>query len=99
MPQPRRILIVGREQEATDRLTRLLEAAGCIVTSTLNDEVAIDLAGSSEYDALLVGQEVPDSDGRYVATQARNRRTDLVVIPVRGLQAVMTQLRQAGVTP
>lgn len=99
MPQPRRILIVGREQEATDRLTRLLEASGCIVTTTLSDEVAIDLAGSSEYDALLIGQEVPDADSRYLATQARNRRTGVAVIPVRGLQAVMTQLRQAGVTP
>ena len=92
-------MIVGREQEATDRITRLLESVGCIVTATLSDEVAIDLAGSSEYDALLIGDEVPDSDARYVAAESRSKKPDLPVVVVRGAEAVLTQLRQAGVSP
>jgi CheY-like chemotaxis protein len=99
MYNPCRILIVGREQEETDRITRLLEAVGCIVTATLSDEVAIDLAGSSEYNALLIGDEVPDSDARYVAAESRSKKPDLPVVVVRGAEAVLTQLRQAGVSP
>ena len=93
----KRILIVGREQEFLDRVTRLLEMAGYIVTGTLDDGVAIDLAGSSDYDALLIGGEVPESDRRYVTSEARNQRPSMAVIIVHSAQSVLTQLRQAAI--
>ena len=37
-----------------ERLARILEGAGYIVASTTNDGVAIDMAGASGYDALLI---------------------------------------------
>ena len=98
MNQNSRILIVGRERRILDRVTRLLEMAGCIVTSTLDDGVAIDLAGSSDYDALLIGGEVSESDRRYVRSEARSKNPSMAVLIIHSAESVLTQLRQAGIT-
>ena len=98
MNERNRILVVGRQQESLDPVIRLLESVGCIVTGTLNDSVAIDLAGSSDYDALLIGQDVSRPDQRYVIAMARSKSPLMQVLVVRGLQSVLTQLRQAGIT-
>lgn len=92
-----RILLVGRTQDSMDRLTGILEMAGYIVTATTDDGVAIDLAGSSTYEALLIGREVSAADRRYVATQSRKIDSSLAVLVVNSPQSVLTQLRQAGV--
>lgn len=97
MNQNNRILLVGREQGAMDQLTGILEMAGFIVTATADDGVAIDLAGTSRYGALLIGREVSSVDRRYVATQARKNDSSLAVLVVNSTQSVLTQLRQAGV--
>ena len=97
MNERTRILIVGREQEYTDRIIGILESVGCIVTGTLSDGVAIDLAESADYDVLLIGDEVSQSDGRYVATEARRKKPWITVVMVQGPESVLTQLRQAGV--
>ena len=97
MNERTRILIVGREQEYTDRIIGILEGVGCIVTGTLSDGVAIDLADSADYDVLLIGDEVPQSDGRYVATEARKKKPWITVVMVQSPESVLTQLRQAGV--
>ena len=97
MNERTRILIVGREQEYTDRIIGILESVGCIVTGTLSDGVAIDLADSADYDVLLIGDEVPHSDGRYVATEARKKKPWITVVMVQSPESVLTQLRQAGV--
>mgnify|MGYP002037095304 CR=1 FL=1 len=81
-----------------DKLTRLLESVGCIVTGTLSDAVAIDLAGSSDYDALLIAGGVSQSDGRYVTTKARDNKVSMPVIVVQGPKSILTQLRQAGIS-
>jgi DNA-binding response OmpR family regulator len=97
MAENNRILLVGREQREMDQLTGILEMAGFIVTATADDGVAIDLAGSSSYGALLIGPEVSSVDRRYVATQARKNDRSLAVLVVNSNQSVLTQLRQAGV--
>jgi DNA-binding response OmpR family regulator len=97
MNQNNRILLVGRDQGAMDQLTGILEMAGFIVTATADDGIAIDLAGSSDYGALLIGREVSPIDRRYVATQARKNDSSLAVLVVNSTQSVLTQLRQAGV--
>ena len=97
MNEQLRILIVGRQQESLEIVTRILESVGCIVTGTLSDSVVIDLARSSDYDALLIGDEVAHADGRYIATEARNKNPSMPVIVVRGPESVLTQLRQARI--
>ena len=91
-----RLLLVGRRQENIDQLTGILETAGYIVTATQDDGVAIDLAGSSSYAALLIGWEVPASNRRYVATQCRLKDSFLTVVVVNSPNSVLTQLRQSG---
>ena len=93
-----RILIFGREQQSMDVVTRILETAGFIVTGTLDEGVAIDLAGNSDYEALVIGREVSPSDRRYVATKSRDASPSLTVVAVQSPESVLTQLRQAGVS-
>ena len=81
-----------------DNVTRLLESVGCIVAGTLIDTVAVDLASSSDYDALLIGDEVPQLDGGYIAAEARNKKPSMPVIIVHSPESVLTQLRLAGVS-
>ncbi len=93
-----RILIVGRHQDRVDRTTAILERVGYIVTGTLDDGVAIDLVGYSQFDALLIDREVSPQDRRYVATQAREADPDTRVVVVENPEAVLTRLRHAGLT-
>ena len=96
MPDNNRILLVGRQHSRMEQLTTILEMAGFIVTATTDDGVAIDLAGSSTYEALLIDSDVAQPDRRYVATQCRNRDRLLVVLTVNSPRSLLTQLRQAG---
>jgi len=91
-----RILIVGRHQDRLDRTTAILERVGHIVTGTLDDGVAIDLVGYSQFDALLIDREVSPQDRRYVATQAREADPDTRVVVVESPEAVLTRLRHSG---
>ena len=95
MSRNKRIVVLGRNSGDVDGLTRILEGAGYIVTSTINDGVAIDMVGSSTYDAMLITREVAEADRRYVATQSRNRDVGLPVLTVNSLRSVLTQLQQA----
>ena len=90
----KRIVILGRDASGLDSLTRILEGAGYIVASTTNDGVAIDMVGSSSYDALLIGRDVAEADRRYVATESRNRDIGIVVLTVNSPRSVLTQLSQ-----
>ena len=94
MSQNKRVVIVGRRQDSIDRVTRLLEGAGYIVTSTTNDGVAIDMVSNSAYAALLIGGEVSQADRRYITTEARNHNTSLAVLTIHSPQSVLTQLSQ-----
>ena len=95
MQKHRRILIVGRRQEAVDRTTRILEGDGHIVTDTLIDAVAIDMSGSSNFDALVLARSLPLSDRGYVAREISERQPSIIVVTEHSPQSVLIQLRQA----
>lgn len=95
MSSNKRLVVLGRDAADINRLTGILEGAGYIVTSTTNDGIAIDMVGSSTYDAMLISRDVPDADRRYVATEARNRDMGLPVLMVNNPRSVLTQLKQA----
>ena len=94
MKQNRRLVVVGRRQDTIDRVTRLLEGAGYIVTSTTNDGVAIDMVSNSNYDALLIGSEVSQGDRLHIITEARNHNDSMAVLTMHSPQSVLTQLSQ-----
>ncbi len=98
MNQNIRIVMVARDQEFLDEVTHLLEGVGYIVTGTLSDGIAIDLAKSSEYDAVLIGSEISQTDRRYVANEIRSVHPMMPVVVVEGVESVLAQLRQAGIT-
>ena len=75
MAETNRILFMGRDWKSMDIVTRILEGVGCTVTGTVSDAVAIDLAGSSDYAALIIDDEVSQSDARYVAREATMSRS------------------------
>ena len=93
-----RILMVGRDQKNLEGTTKILEQVGVIVTGTTDDSIAIDLVGSSQYDALLISRDVSLPDRRYITTQARNLDVDIPVVVVESPEAVLIRLRHAGVT-
>ena len=97
MSDDKRILMVGRYQDVMDRVTALLENVGFTVTSTQDDGAAIDMAGSSGFDALLIGEELPQADRRYVTVEARRRNPRMAVIVVVSPESVLTQVKQAGI--
>ena len=90
----KRIVVLGRDSSDIDQLTRILEGAGYIVSSTTNDSVAVDMVGSSSYDALLIARDVAEADRRYVSTQSRNRDVGLLVLTVNSPRSILTQLAQ-----
>ena len=93
-----RILMVGRDQKSLEGTTKILEQVGVIVTGTSDDSIAIDLVGSSQYDALLISRDVSLPDRRYITTQARNLDLNIPVVVVESPEAVLIRLRHAGVT-
>ena len=95
MNSNKRLVVLGRDASGIDRLTTILEGAGYIVTSTTNDGVAIDMVGSSTYDAMLITRDVAEADRRYVATESRSRDVGLTVLTVNSARSVLTQLTQA----
>ena len=95
MTEPSRILVVGRHEDTTHKFTRALESDGHIVTSTLSDAIALDLAGSSDFDAVVIGSGVSHADGRYLSTQIRGKKPSTAIIVAHGPESVLSQLRQA----
>lgn len=92
---PYRVLIVSRQEDVLDKVTRTLESDAYIVTGTLSDTVALDLAGSSDFDALLISSGVSLSDRGYLANEVRKRQPSIPVVLVEGPSSVLIQLRQA----
>ena len=90
-----RVLIVEREEDTMARTTRALEGDAYIVTGTMDDAVALDLAGSTDFDALLIGKGVSLSDRRHLSTQVRKRQPTIPVVHVNDPTSVLIQLRQA----
>ncbi len=97
MNDDQRILLFGLYQDVIDQVTGLLEGVGFTVTSTQDDGVAIDMAGSSNFGALLIDEGLPQVDRRYVTVEARRRNPSMAVIIVRSPESVLTQVKQAGI--
>ena len=91
----RRILVYADREEELASLTARLDADGHSTTGTALDELAVDLAASSEYEAFVIDHLVPPSDQLRLTTEISRRSPGILVIRANGPEAVVTQLRQA----
>ena len=91
----RRVLLVGDEQEKADRVTRILEGDGYIVTTTLSSTTALDLADNSPFDALVIDAEVPLTDRRYLLRVVQVKEPFTASVIVESPASVVSQLKQA----
>ena len=89
-----RVLIVGRQQTMIDKVTSTLELEGYSV-STLSDDVAVDLATSSDFDAVLIGSGVSEPDRLKLKGDVLRVQPSTKVAQAHGPESVVTVLRQA----
>lgn len=90
-----RALVVALNERRADELTQILERNGCMVTSTVSVTTALDLAGYSEFEAVVVAEDVPPADRSYLRTQIARRLPQAVFVSNRSARSVMLQLTQA----
>jgi DNA-binding NtrC family response regulator len=91
----KRILVFADRQDELDALTARLDADGHSTTGTIVDELAIDLASSSTFEALLVDRHVSPRNQLWITSEIARRSPGILVIRANGPEAVLTQLRQA----
>ena len=95
MTSLKRILVYADREDELASLTARLDADGHSTTGTAVDELAVDLAASSEFEAFVIDGLVPPSDQLRLASEISRRRPGILVIRANGPDAVLTQLRQA----
>ena len=95
LPETYRVLVVACHHDVMDSVTRTLERDGYIVTGTLSDAIALDLARSSSFHAVVIDAGVSDSDRRHLVAEIQNTQPSTLAIVGHGTESVLIQLRQA----
>ena len=91
-----RVLVYADLQEDLASLTARLDANGHSTTGTVIDELAIDLAASSEFEAFVIDRHASPARQLRLTTEISRRSPAILVIRANGPEAVLTQLRQAA---
>ena len=94
MQQQRRVLVVGRSTDNMETVTTRLEGSGYSVTGTLHDDIAIDLAASSEFDALLM-VDMRQKERTGLRGEILKKQKKIKVVQAEGTESVLTLLKQA----
>ncbi len=95
MPIYTRVLVVALRQRRADELTQILESNGFLVTTTTGVTAALDLAGYSEFEALVIAEDISPAERAYLRAQVVRRQPTPVVISNRSSRSVIIQLTQA----
>ncbi len=90
-----RVLVVAQSQKRADELTEILERNSCVVSATTSVTTALDISGYSDFDALVMAEDIPPSERAYLRTQVANKRPAAVIVSNRASRSVMIQLSQA----
>jgi DNA-binding NtrC family response regulator len=90
-----RVLLVGRQKDVIEKVTQKLEGDGHIVSGTLNDDIAIDLAASNEFDALLLGGGMSQKERANLRGEVLRRLPSIKVIQVYAPESVIISMKQA----
>ena len=94
MQQQRRVLVVGRSTDDMDTVTATLEGNGYSVTATLYDDIAVDLASSSEFDAILMA-DMTQKELTALRGEVLKKQPKIKVVQAEGPESVLTLLKQA----
>ena len=90
-----RVLVVAQKRKRADELTEILERNGCLVSATTSVTTALDISGYSDFDALVMAEDIPPSERAYLRTQVANNQPSAVIVSNRASRSVMIQLSQA----
>ncbi len=90
-----RVLVVAQTQSRADELTGILERNGCLVSATTSVTIALDISGYSDFDALVMAEDIRPSERAYLRTQVIRNQPNAVVVSNRASRSVMIQLTQA----
>ena len=90
-----RVLVVAQNQKRADELTEILERNSCLVSATTSVTIALDISGYSDFDALVMAEDIPTSERAYLRTQVVNSQSSAVIVSNRASRSVMIQLSQA----
>lgn len=90
-----RVLVVARNQKRADELTEILERNSYLVSTTTSVTTALDISGYSDFDALVMAEDIPPSERAYLRTQVTSSQPSAVIVSNRASRSVMIQLSQA----
>ena len=81
-----RILVVEDEKRIADFLTRGLQGAGYAVDAAPDGATALNLAGATDYDLVILDLMLPDLDGLKVLERIRARKSGppVLILSARG---------------
>lgn len=90
-----RVLVVAQSQRRADELTEILERNSCLVSATTSVTTALDISGYSDFDALVISEDIPPSERAYLRAQVVRKQPSAVIVSNRASRSVMIQLSQA----
>lgn len=90
-----RVLVVAQSQCRADELTAILERNSCLVSGTTSVTTALDISGYSDFDALVISEDIPPSERAYLRAQVSSKQPSAVIVSNRASRSVMIQLSQA----
>ena len=90
-----RVLVVAATQGRVDELTEILERNGCVVTATTSVTTALDISGYSDFDALIMAEDIRPGERAYLRTQVSGMHPSAAIVSNRASRSVMIQLSQA----
>jgi CheY-like chemotaxis protein/anti-sigma regulatory factor (Ser/Thr protein kinase) len=102
LPVKARVLLVEDNQVNSRLAQRLLEKAGCLVTSAGNGKEALDRLRASEFDAVLMDLHMPVLDGLEATEQLRmlergtGRHTPVVILTANADPSGREEALRAG---
>ena len=90
-----RVLVVAQSQYRADELTQILERNSCLVSATTSVTTALDISGYSDFDALVIAEDIPPSERAYLRAQVASKLPSAIIVSNRASRSVMIQLSQA----
>ncbi len=92
------VLVVDDNRDARTIFTHVLEHHGALVTARHNAESAVQVLRETRVDLVLTDMRLPDRDGTWVLTRARELGVTAPFIAVSGQDYDEAHLRRDGFT-